>query len=125
MHYFLVFVIQEILQIRNAYRALCDKVQSGNATPKSIKTELGIFRVLITDTLKLVQRVNCNVPDDYLLPYQLHFSQLITEDENFIEHFKANQHFKPTKDTMDELTKFEKSYHHLINDLILIVYNKN
>lgn len=115
-------MVNEILEVRNTYRRLVDSVRTGALTPREIKSELSVMSTHITDLMNLIKKRDETVSKDFLLPYQLEFSQLITDDSNYIKHFEKNEVFQITENTNSSLSSFEKNYHHLFNDLILLIF---
>lgn len=115
-------ILREILEIRNNYRQLLDSVRIGTIKPKVVKTKLSVFSIRITDLMKLIKKGDNDVSKDFLLPYQLDFSQLITEDDNFILKYKDNEEFTISDVTYSSLLDFENKNNHLFNDLILAIF---
>ena len=115
-------ILREILEIRNNYRQLLDSVRIGTIKPKVVKTKLSVFSIRITDLMKLIKKGDNDVSKDFLLPYQLDFSQLITEDDNFIFKYKDNEEFTISDVTYSSLLDFENKNNHLFNDLILAIF---
>ena len=115
-------ILREILEIRNNYRQLLDSVRIGTIKPKVVKTKLSVFSIRITDLMKLIKKGDNDVSKDFLLPYQLDFSQLITEDDNFILKYKDNEEFTISDMTYSSLLDFENKNNHLFNDLILAIF---
>lgn len=115
-------ILREILEIRNNYRQLLDSVRIGTIKPKVVKNKLSVFSIRITDLMKLIKKGDNDVSKDFLLPYQLDFSQLITEDDNFILKYKDNEEFTISDVTYSSLLDFENKNNHLFNDLILAIF---
>lgn len=72
--------------------------------------------------MKSIKKGDNDVSKDFLLPYQLDFSQLITEDDNFILKYKDNEEFTISDMTYSSLLDFENKNNHLFNDLILAIF---
>lgn len=116
-------IVNELLDIRTTYRRIADAVRSGNSTPKEIKSELSLMSVHITDLMALIKTRKGDVSKDFLLPYQLEFNTLITDDDNYISNYQDNKPFKIGERTNAGLTDFEKTHHHLFNDLIILIFD--
>lgn len=116
------YLVNDILEIRKEYRALCDSVKSGVTNPKKAKSDLSNMSTHITDLMHLILSKHKSIDRDFLMPFQLDFSQIITEDDNYILNYKENKSFKVSLQTMDAIASFEKNNNHLFNDLILLVY---
>lgn len=116
------YLVNDILEIRKEYRNLCDSVKTGGIKPKKAKSDLSNISTHITDLMHLILSKYKTVDKNFLMPYQLDISQIITEDDNYILSFKENKEFIVSQQTMDAISAFEKNNNHLFNDLILLVY---
>lgn len=115
-------LINEIVDIRRLYREMIEKTINGEYRPRDVKRQLRLLSARVTDLIRLAnaQFNNC-VNRDFLLPYQLDLSIMITYDENFENAFRNNDLFSLNAISQNDLARFLAEKDHLFNELIVII----
>lgn len=114
------FFIDEILEIRNEYRALIGQLKSGELKPRMIKYKTKELNIRVNDLMSILKE-QYNINFNYLLSYQLELLSIIMDSEEFVANFSSNSAFSLSEQTLGSLSIFENENDGKFSRLIMDV----
>jgi len=112
--------INEIKEIRNDYKTCLNNLYTSQSVAKRVIPWFKLMYIKVDDLMKLINQKYA-IDKKMLSPYQNELRELITENEDFIKQYETGKPITFSEDSKSQFIKFQQSYNHLFNDIIIRV----
>jgi hypothetical protein len=115
--------IGEIKEIRAEYKDFLDKLYADKTAASSVIPWLKLMNIKVTDLMELINK-KYSIEKNMLLPYQSELREFVTENKDFISHFKESV-IVFSENSKSQIIKFQQINNHLFNDIIILINDKD
>lgn len=111
--------INEIKEIRNEYKSWLNSLYSNNTHPLRVIPWFKLMNIKV-DNLMSIANAKYGINKSILRPYQIELPDLITNNPDFVSHFKKDK-IVFSEQSRSQLIMFQQTYNQLFNEIIISI----
>lgn len=112
--------INEVKDLRNEYKACLSNLYADKIYPQNVIPWFKLMNIKVNDLMTILND-KYKVDKIILQPYQIELSNLITNNDDFIQQFKSGKPVVFSPESKNSFIKFQQDHNNLFNKIIIAI----